>query len=256
MAKSNADRMFESYMDSAYYYNKTDKIRCFNDTDIFVNDTQIGFIEGLECEDGSYHQFVILSLQFFKTYKVQIKQIIKGANKVGYFVLFVDSIDIGFGRPQVFENRDIHIKRLLDIYKMSNHKGLLKNAGGIVDDYYDDSTNNYYTRSLYTMSQDIDEAEYEPDDILYLYLTGDNKHIYSHKLYLLFAPPAAYMRNLINSGIYLIYYFKTSLYPYSSYDYDFFDSIYSKQILSFDGRPIRIDKLNSKEVEKFFAKED
>lgn len=259
MNKTNADRMLESYMDGAYYYKKTDSIRLTDDNIITDYNTPIGRIEDLECEDGMYHQFVILSLQQFKSqrsWKAHIKQIVKAANKVSYFVLFVDSVDIGFGRPQVFENRDIHIKRLLDIYKMSNHKGLLKNAGGIVDDYYDDSTNNYYTRALYTMSQDIDECEYEPDDILYLYLTADNKHIYSHKLYLLFAPPAAYMENLINSGIYLIYYFKTSLYPYSSYDYDFFDRIYSKQILSFDGGPIRIDKLNSKEVDKFFAKEE
>lgn len=259
MNKTNADRMFESYMDGMYYYKKSDSIRLTDENIITDYNTPIGYIDDLECEDGMYHQFVILSLQQFKSqrnWKAHIKQIVKAANKVGYFVLFVDSVDTGFGRPQIEESWSTHVKRMLDIYKMSNHQGHIKNAGAIVDYYYEEPSDKYYTRALYTMSQDIDCAEYEPDDIFSLYMRADNKHITAHNLYLLFAPPASYMENLINCGVDNIVYYKTSLYPYTSYDYDFFDQIYSKKILSFQGRPIRIHKENSKEVEKFFAKEE
>ena len=257
---TNADRMFESYMDGSYYYKKSDSIRLTDDNIITDYNTPIGYIDDLECEDGMYHQFVILSLQQFKSqrnWKAHIKQIVKAANNVGYFVLFVDSVDIGFGRPQIKENLSIHISRMLDIYKMSNHPGHIKNAGAIVDMCWDDELDSpIYTRALYTMSQDIDCAEYEPDDIFNLYMRADNKHITGHNLYLLFGPPASYMENLINCGVDNIIYYKTSLYPYTEYDYDFFDQIYSKKILTFSGRPLKIDKRTCKEVERFFAKEE
>ena len=259
MTKTNADRMFESYMDGSYYYKKSDSIRLNNDNVISDYNTPIGYIDDLECEDGMYHQFVILSLQQFKSqknWKAHIKQIVKAANRAGYLVVFVDSVDTGFGRPKIEENLSVHISRMIDIYKMSNHQGSIKNAGAIVDMCWDDELDSpMYTRALYTMSQDINCEEYEPDDIFSLYMRADNKHITGHNLYLLFAPPASYIDNLIECGVETITFFKTSLYPYTKYDYEFFDRVYTKKVLTFSGRPLKIQKQNSKEVERFFAKE-
>ena len=182
MTKTNADRMFESYMDGSYYYKKTDSIRCLDEQTITDYNTPIGRIEDLECGDGIYRQFVVLSLQQFKSQrnlKTHIKQIVKAAARAGYLVLFVDSVDIGFGQTMVMEPDKLHLQRLMDIYKLSNCPvENAKNSVGVIDNCYHESFGKSYTRALYTMTQFIDDTTYTPEDILLLYLKAENKKVY------------------------------------------------------------------------------
>ena len=259
MTKTNADRMFESYMDGSYYYKKSDSIRLTDDNIITDYHTPIGRLDDVELADGTYNQFVVLSLQEFKSQrnlKAHINQIVKAAARAGYLVLFVDHVDIGFGEPLVYEDTIIHVDRLLRVYKMSDCEPTdRKNAACVIDKWYDEYNDGLYTKTLYTMTQKIDDTVYQPEEIFEQYLTADNKRIRPQEILSLFAPTAANLRTYLDFGTINFRFFKTCLTPYTEYDFDCFDKVQSRKVLTYFDTPFVYKKITDAKVEKFFAKE-
>lgn len=119
---SNASRIFEQYYVGGYG-KKGDKIR-LNDTCIQSNGVSIAEIVSLE-DYEYYHDFLIVTMEHYKSkpnWESHKKQLVKEANKNDLPVLFVPTIDIGFGvSKDIFKyTDDIQLtKNLIKVAKYS-----------------------------------------------------------------------------------------------------------------------------------------
>ena len=258
---SNAARIFEQYYNGDYAHSG-DQIR-LRDDDILSQGTIIGRIESLEVGEDYYEQFLILSLQNFKSqknWKTHKKQLAKAANKAGLPVIIVPELDIGFGLderqvdyivPISFD--DIIAKQLIEVAKYSQDEDIKTAACAILPGYCMKQDKVL----AYSYNQYIDGEFRHAEDILCSYISCINEYEDSITYYSLLEPCYDCLKLLINACAENIKFAachkdKWNTIPYIQYTND----IMNKDIKSNSGRPIIYEKVSNKYVNKFYKLEE
>jgi deoxycytidylate deaminase len=249
---SNAERIFEQYMNGDWGKPK-DKIR-LRGQDILSEGTPIGYIHEYEDEYEFTQRIVILTLQDFKrhsSWKTHRKQLAMAANKVGFPVIFVTQLDMGFGLMYDI-TEDTIPAQLVKIAKYSQDEDI--KTACCVTLYYDDLSTDKPSK-LFSYNQLIDGEYMHAEEVVLKYIEslGIEK---IRTIYSMLEPCYNCLQKAVDFKPQYIVYFQNHKVKWDTWGYiqlsnDLFAGQYKTEV---NGRQYKIQysKLHDKLIEKFY----
>lgn len=263
--QSNSDRIMENFFNGTYYGSSKDKLRLNGDNEILDCGTIIGkFVEGFDEFKNEYKQYLILTLQDFKSqpsWSKHKKDLIVAAKKAGIIVIFVPELDMGFG--------------------LNKNKTICKNTP--INEFYTDLLKiaKYSTENIKAASCLIKPGfgEYKDEVIAYTYNQTDNDNIVQHaedilidyiKLFekepeleegygqfvSLIEPTESSLQEMIDIGASRIFFATPHSNKYNTSAYiQLVNDISNKSITSINNKPVKYERVQDTRVEKFYDKE-
>ena len=168
---SNIKRMFDSYIDASYYYHKGDSLRINDDGVILDNGTPIAYLTSAYDENEDiYRQYLIVTLQVFKSqqsWRNHLRNIAKYAmNNLGYRVIFVPEIDMGFGVNDYELSTFTHYNQMLKLKEWFKQEPIT-----IIKELINDNNEVIGNRTYYTFNQVLNNEMVYGAEILSGYLS-------------------------------------------------------------------------------------
>ena len=176
--ENNADRVISHFCVGKAWYSKKDKMSLNENNEILDNGLIIGKLETI-CYNDEPYSYLILSLSNYRARSANIKrhkaQLAKAANTQGIIVIYVDSLDIGFGdidytKHDIIDIDDIAVK----LYKLFGDKGLF-----CWSQSYNEIKYEYYKEPLYYAENQIVEGRgvVSATDAICYYLKRDEGEV-------------------------------------------------------------------------------
>lgn len=258
MRRTVAEEVVNSYLTGDFFYKKGNTLRISQTGIITSQNTIMGYFSELEAPDGRYRNFLILTLQNFKSQKnweSQKKAIAKAANKQDYMVLFVPEIDIFmdcennetipsgnfFDRPY----GEIY-KSLTKVAKYSQDEDLQTAALVVIEQELADSP------AIMSYNQLIDGEFVHAEEVLCQYL--ECMPDYDCKTFMMMLEPCVdCLKHMVDCGAEKIQFAALHKKKWTTTDFiDYTNDIWNKVILSKSGRPIYFGKVYNSYVEAFY----
>lgn len=255
MRKNAGQKIIDAYFNSDYYFTKNDKLRVDANGVITSQNTIIGYFDEREDKYGKYQNFLILTLQNFKSqpsWKTHKEQLAKAANEAGYKVIFVKTIDIFYGEIEEPKS-DVYkviplsqsYKELLEVAKYSQDEDIKTACCGILLEDMEDVVIGY------TYNQKIDGEFIHAEDILCEYCNLFNYKI--NKVVSLLEPCCDCLKKMIELGVEIIIFSQLHKNKWNTTEYiDYTSSIFSKIEKSKSGKPIIYRRNSNELVTKFY----
>ena len=252
-----AEEVLRAYLTGDYYYRKGNTLKIDMTGLITSQNTPMGYIVSEETPDGVYRDFLILSLQNYKSqknWKTQKKQLAEAANKFGLMVIFVPFVDM-------FANCENNWKE----YAKTNSFGalydllfnnLIATAKHSQDDiktacaaFINDEFNEYDT--IYSYNQFINDEFVHAEEVICQFCKCKQYEVESFLM--LLEPCVDCLKHMIAIGGRLIQYAQFHKGKWTTPEFiEYTNDIFNKTILSNRGRPICFAKINNKKVDGFY----
>ena len=170
---TNIKRMFDSYLDASYYYHKGDSLRINDNGVILDNGTPIAYLESkYDVHEDIYQQYLVVTLQVFKSqqsWRSHLKNIAKYAmNNLGYRVIFVPEIDMGFGVNDAELSTFVHYNQMIKLKEWFKQEPI-----AIVKEIINDNNEVIGNKTYYSFNQVLNDKVVYGATILSTYLSDD-----------------------------------------------------------------------------------
>lgn len=170
---TNIERMFNSYLDAAHYYHKGDSLRINDEGVILDNGTPIAYLESkYDIHEDIYQQYLVVTLQVFKSqqsWRNHLRNIADYAmNILGYRVIFVPEIDMGFGVNNAELSTITHYYQMLKLKEWFKQEPIT-----VVEEQINDNNEVIGNKTYYSFNQPINDKLILGSIILSSYLHED-----------------------------------------------------------------------------------
>ena len=264
MRKGIADKLVEAYLYPKPYgiynlfYDYKTSLNLDINGRIWSQHTPMGYFESVEDTQGIWHDFLVLTLQNFRSqpnWKKQKKQLAWAANKAQIPVVFVDVLDIFYGEMQTrFLKQLVITKRydaLLEVAKYSQDTDIKTacQASQIIynEDYKDEAI-------VFSYNQLINNEFVHAEQIVCEWLDC-HKEYRANDFTCLLEPCADCIKRMINSEAEYIWYAYSHKAKWNTFDYiQLTNDIHSGLITTNEGYKIKYAKYFIKQVNKFYEK--
>lgn len=263
MQKIKIKEVLEKYSVSGFStFDKDISLLIKNNGEILFRGNNIGFIVDKESE-GLYHQFIVLTLQRSISdadFNKVIDIIADCANDLGYLVIFVPMLDIGFGIKvwDAISDKATIISNLLKVAKFSKEDvktaaAIVANSNSIVNKVTDEDFIYSYNQKLYGK---VVHAE----QVLKLFVDENKQYVRYTNWYSLIEPCKNCLENMIDLGAIAISFLTSHKKKWNTDEYfDIVDKIQigiikNKSPINNKLVKISYNKINNVKVNKFYRR--
>lgn len=233
---NNAERLLEGYiLDREFWWKPKDRLKLFpilGDEKYIIKNcgTPIAYIISNSYKDIVY-DILIVTLENFKSHKSwsrDKKALIEAAHKYNVLVVFIPSIDIGFGESKYTVSNIKSKKKLLNVV----NKLLLSDNSSMLINHYDNSL-IAVTASQHYIDESLNSYKLSAEYILLIYLNITNiKFDTFGNICSNYAITVPIIKELIENKIAIIEYLEYGEITYNDNDIDYLDATINTKLLT------------------------